>query len=146
MTGVVIGIATGATLLGFFLGVRSKAVAKRKAIDKERRQVESLTTITNKKCPPPPPPPRVIREGANILPPPPRASKRETNYKHMKPGIYYTKNTFVNTTICKNCKVIGHRMDMGTYRPCPKCGGTVKNHNVSKWDSKTKTWVKTTAR
>lgn len=132
MTGVVIGIATGATLLGFFLGVRSKAVAKRKAIDKERRQVESLSTITHRNAPPPPPQPR--------------ASNRETSYKHMKPSMYYSKDTFVETNYCKNCKVIGYKMDIATYRPCPKCGGKVRRHEVCKWDKNSGTWVETTAR
>lgn len=130
MTGVVIGIATGTALLGFFLGVQSKAVAKRKSIDKERKQVESLGTITHRNAPPPPPP---------------RASKKETSYKHMKPSMYYSSDTFVETNYCKNCRVIGYKMDIATYRPCPKCGGKIKGHAVCKWDQSSKTWVKTTA-
>ena len=157
MTGIIIGIATVATLLGFVLGVRSKAVAKTKARDKERKMVEDSTpkglgiatirppenpsNFPGHKSPPPPPPSRVIKEGKSLRAP----KKKETSYEHMKPGIYYKRDTFVETSICKSCKVIAHRMDMATYRPCPKCGGKVKNHNVSKWDNTNKEWIETTA-
>lgn len=143
MTATLFWIATIlATLLGFFLGVRSKAVAKRKAIDKERRQVERLSTITHRNAPPPPPPPRVIREG--IIPAPPKAPKEETNYNYLSPGILYKKRTFVNTNICKSCNTIALYSDMWEHRPCPSCGGKVKKHKPCKWQGGK--WIETTAK
>lgn len=138
----VIILSTAAALLGFYLGVQSKAVAKRKALDKEKKMVEKLHTTEYKKCPPPPPPSRVIREGKKPVPP----KNPENEFSHMEPSFYYKKKTFVKTNKCKNCKVIGYNVDIASYKPCPKCGGKVKTHGVCKWDKKSKTWIETTAK
>ena len=120
-----IAIGTAGALLGFYLGVRSKAVAKKKAIDKEKKQVESLKTIVNRKAPPPP-------------------QKVETNYKHKKPGLLstYSPNTFAKTSICLSCNTIAYFADMWSNDPCPYCGGRVKSYKACKWNGKK--WIEST--
>jgi len=140
----IIVIATLAALLGFFLGVRSKAVSKRRAIDKEKRQVESLLTITHT-SPPPPPPDRFIREGE--IPSPPRDND-VVNHKHKKPGKWssYNSGTFAKTSVCTNCRAIAYYAEMWSHEPCPYCGGAVKNNKPSRWDENSKTWIESTAK
>ncbi len=123
---IIIVLITAALLLGFFLGVRSKAVSKRKEIKKEREQVQS------------------IKEAVYEAPPPPQ--NKEVEYRHVAPSFYssYKKNTFVETNKCKNCNTIAYECDMWRFEPCPSCGGVVKPYSVCKWEGGK--WVESSVR
>jgi len=88
MTLISIAIGTAGALLGFYLGVRSKAVAKRKALDKKKRQVENLNTFVNRNAPPPPPPPKKNQITAIVEKAIAETKKenKKDKCKHKKPG------------------------------------------------------------
>jgi len=126
--------------LGFFIGIKSKAQAKTKRREKAASAYEESISGTLDKMlveakqdnmpghrTPPPPPARVIKEGE--VPTKPAVAAIE----HMNPGYFYKKNTFVTVNQCKNCKTIGQHSELWEYRPCPKCGGSVKEHGAAKW-------------
>jgi len=136
--------------IGFITGLYSKAQAKinkrksiedyevvgdrirlteegtKKAIDE---QLKGLNIPGHISAPPPPPPSRVIREG--------KMPTLEITY--MRPGITYDKGTFVNVNKCKSCSVVGYSHDLWYHKPCPKCGGKVREYGVAKWENEE--WV-----
>jgi len=104
-----------AALLGFYLGVRSKAMPRRK---------NNLPDYRN--------------------PPPPLPTKK-VGLNHVSPGIMYVIDTFVTVCECSNCGAIGHDHDMYTHNPCPKCGGRVEeSSSAAKWSEidGVKQWIK----
>jgi hypothetical protein len=125
--------------LGFVTGIKSKAQAKIKR--REKVVEESITGTLDKMLveakqdntlntgrtisPPTPPPARVIKEGE--VPTKPAA------VKHMNPGYFYKKNTFVTVNQCRGCKMIGQYSELWEYKPCTNCGGSVKEHGAAKW-------------
>jgi hypothetical protein len=66
------------------------------------------------------------------IPPPPRMIT-PIKEGHIKPGITYSSDTFVNVNECRDCGAVAREHDMFSLSPCPKCGGRVKPSGAAKW-------------
>lgn len=153
-----ISIAIGMGI-GFVIGLRSKAQAKIKRREKAGESKTPITDAFNKsmeqakqelkegrQAPPPPPPARVIREGKQPQKPLVVSGGGSKLYQkdkpvepvqnmieHISPSMFYKKGAFVSVNQCKNCKAIGQDTVLWWHKPCPKCGGKVKELGAAKW-------------